>query len=89
METFKRYQQPKVTNIEELKRNEWLIGPADLKQPESEWHEQVNIIFASYELHIPSSAFIMESEETNAAIQWERFTNLNRLVTQSHSNREK
>ena len=89
METFKRYQQPKVNNIEELKRNEWLIWPADLMQTESEWTEQVSKIFASYEVHIPSLGFIMESEEKNAVIQWERFTNLNRLAMQSDSNREK
>ena len=40
-------------NIEELKRSECLIGPACLKRPESEWPEQLNLIFASDEENIP------------------------------------
>ena len=67
-------------NIEELKRSEWLIGPAWLKQPESEWPEQVNLIFASDEEKIPSSGFMIQAEEKKAVIQWERFSNINRLV---------
>ena len=61
-------------NIEELKRSEWL------KQPESEWPEEVNLIFASDEENIPPSAFMVQAEEKKAVIQWERFSNFNRLV---------
>ena len=64
-------------NIEELKRSEWLIGPAWLKRPESEWPEQVNLIFASDEENIPSSVFIIQAEEKKALIQWERFSKFN------------
>ena len=68
-------------NIEELKRSEWLTGPAWLKRPESEWPEQMSLIFASDEENIPSSVFIIQAEEKKAVIQWERFSNFNRLVT--------
>ena len=36
-------------NVDELKRSEWLTGPAWLKQRENEWPEQVNLTFASDE----------------------------------------
>ena len=67
-------------NIEELKRSEWLTGPAWLKRPKSEWPEQVNLTFASDEENIPSSVFMIQAEEKKAVIQWERFSNFNRLV---------
>ena len=67
-------------NIEELKRSEWLTGPAWLKRPECEWPEQVNLIFASDEDYIPSSVFMIQAEEKKTVIQWERFGNFNRLV---------
>ena len=67
-------------NIGELKKSEWLTEPAWLKRPESEWPEQVNLIFASDEENIPSSVFMIQAEEKKAVIQWERFSNFNRLV---------
>ena len=67
-------------NIGELRRSEWLIGPAWLKRPESEWPEQVNLVFASDEDNKPSSFFMTQVEEKKAVIQWERFSNFNRLV---------
>ena len=36
-------------NVDELKRSEWLTGPAWLKQRENEWPEQLNLTFASDE----------------------------------------
>ena len=45
----------KTINIEKLKRRERLTGPAWLKQPESDWPEKFNLIFASEEENIPSS----------------------------------
>ena len=36
-------------NVDELKRSEWLTGPAWLKQRENEWPVQVNLTFASDE----------------------------------------
>ena len=50
-------------NIEELKRSEWLTGPAWLNRPEIEWPKQVNLIFASDEEIIPSSVLIVQAEE--------------------------
>ena len=67
-------------NIEELRRSDWLIGPAWLKRPESEWPEQVNLVFASDEDNKPSSVFMTQVEEKKAVIQWERFSNFSRLV---------
>ena len=70
----------KVTNIEELRGNEWLTIPAWLKRPKSEWPVQVNLIFASDEVNIPSTIFMIQVEEKKAGNQWERFSNFNRLV---------
>ena len=67
-------------NIEELKGSEWLTGPAWLKPPESEWPEQVNLVFASDEENLHASVFATQTEEKKAVIQWERFSNFNRLV---------
>ena len=66
-----------------LKRSEWLIGPAWLKQPENEWPEQVNLIFAADETdeeNIPTSTFITQTEEKKPIVQWGRFRIFNRLV---------
>ena len=66
--------------IEELRRSEWLIGPAWLKRPESEGPEQVNLLFASDEDKKPSSVFMTQFEEKKAVIQWERFSSFSRLL---------
>ena len=63
-------------NVDELKRSEWLTGPPWLKQQESEWPEQVNLTFASDEQMV----FSAKVEEKKPMIQWERFSNFNRLV---------
>ena len=67
-------------NIDELKRSDWLNGPAWLKRPEYELPEQVNLIFASNEENVSSSIFMIQTEEKKAVIQWERFSNFNRLL---------
>ena len=67
-------------SVEVLKRSEWLTGPAWLKQPESEWPEQVNLVFAADEENIPTSAFIKQAEEKKPIVQWGRFSNFNRLL---------
>ena len=40
----------------------------------------MNLIFPSDEENIPSSGFMIQAEEEKAVIQWERFSNFNRLV---------
>ena len=67
-------------NIGKLEKSEWLTGPAWLKRPESEWPEQVNLIFASDEENTPSSVFMIQAEKKKAVIQWEQFSNFSRLV---------
>ena len=47
-------------DVEELKRSEWPTWLVWLKRPESEWPEQVNLILASDEENIPSSAFMIQ-----------------------------
>ena len=67
-------------NVDELKRSEWLNGPAWLKQPESEWPEQVNLVLAADKENIPTSTFITQAEENKSIVQWGRFSKFNRLV---------
>ena len=66
-------------NVDELRRSEWLTGPAWLKQRENEWPEQVNLTFASDEQN-DQIVFSAKMEEKKPMIQSERFTNFNRLV---------
>ena len=68
-------------NIEERRRSEWLIGPAWLKRQQSEWSEQVNLVFASDEEKIPSSVFMTQADEKKAVLQWERCINFKRIVS--------
>ena len=56
-------------NVDELKRTEWLTGPAWLKQAKTEWLEQVNLVFAADEEKIPTSIFITQAEEKNPIVQ--------------------
>ena len=67
-------------NVDELKRSEWLTGPAWLKQRENEWPEQLNLTFASEEQK-DEMVFSAKVEEKKPMIQWERFSNFNRLVS--------
>ena len=66
-------------NVDELKRSEWLTGPAWLKQRENEWPEQLNLTFASDEQN-DEMVFSANVEEKKPMIQWERFSSFNRLV---------
>ena len=65
-------------NVDELNRKEWLTGPAWLKQRENEWPEQLNLTFASDEQN-DEMVFSAKVEEKRSMIQWERFSNFNRL----------
>ena len=66
-------------NVDGLKRSEWLTGPAWLKQRENKWPEQVSLTFASDEQN-DQMVFSAKVEEKKLMIQWERFSNFNRLV---------
>ena len=66
-------------NVDDLKRSEWLTGPAWLKPRENEWPEQLNLTFASDEQN-DEMVFSAKVEEKKPMIQWERFSNFNRLV---------
>ena len=69
----------RANKVDELKRSEWLTGPAWLKQRENEWPEQVALTFASEEQN-DEMVFSAKVEEKKPIIQWERFSNYNRLV---------
>ena len=66
-------------NVDELKRSEWLTGPAWLKQRENEWPEQLNLTIASDEQN-DEMVFSAKVDEKKPMIQWERFSSFNRLV---------
>ena len=66
-------------NVDELKRSEWLTGPAWLQQRENEWPEQLNLTFASDEQN-DEMVFSANVEEKKPMIQWDRFSSFNRLV---------
>ena len=63
-------------NVDELKRSEWLTGPAWLKQRENEWPEQLNLTLASDEQN-DKMVFSAKVEEKKPMIQWERFSSFN------------
>ena len=66
-------------NVDELKRSDWLTGPAWLKQRKNEWPEQVKLTHASDEQN-GQMFFSAKIEEKMPMIQWERFSNFNRLA---------
>ena len=59
----------RMLNVDELKRSEWLTGPAWLKQRENEWPEQVNLTFAADEQN-DQMVFSAKIEEKKPLIQW-------------------
>ena len=67
-------------NVAELRRSELLTAPDWLKQPESEWPEQVNMVFAADEENMSTSTFTTQAEEKKPIVQRGRFSNFNRLV---------
>ena len=49
-------------------------------QSQNKGPNQVNLGLLSEEEDTPSSVFMMQANEKNAVIHWERYGNLNRLV---------
>ena len=66
-------------NVDDFERSEWLTGPSWLKLQENDWPQQVNLTFASDEQN-DQMVFSAKVEEKKSMIQWERFSNFNRLV---------
>ena len=60
-------------NVDQLRRSEWL------KQPDSEWPEQVNLEFGS-DKQSQQIAFISTTKEKEPIVKRERFSSFNRLV---------
>ena len=71
--------ETRAINVDELKRSEWLTGPAWLKQRENEWPEWLNSTFASDEQN-GQIVFSAKVEEKKLMVQWERFSNFNQHV---------
>ena len=66
-------------NVDELKRSEWLTGPAWLKQRENEWPEQVNLTFASDEQN-DQMVFSAKDEEKEPVTQFLPFIDQQGLI---------
>ena len=65
----------RAVNVDQLKRSEWLTGPAWLNQPDSKWLEQVNLEFACDEQN-EQKASISTTAEKESIVQWERFSKI-------------
>ena len=66
-------------NVDKIKRSECLTGPAWLEQRQNKWPEQVNLTYASDEQN-DQMVFSAKVEEKKPMIQWDQFSNFNRLV---------
>ena len=85
VETYERYQQPSGHWHQSKKfwgpQEKWVAQWAGLVKATRKWMARAkNLIFASEEENIPSSVFMVQAEETEVVIQWERFTNFKRLL---------
>ena len=69
----------KADYVDQRKRNDWLTGPACLKHPLNECPEQVNLEFVS-DKENEETAFISTTNEKEPIVQWELFSNFNRLA---------
>ena len=63
----------------DLQTSEWLIGPAWLNRPISEWPEQVPLIYATEEEDF-SPAAVSVSVKNCPIIEWEQFSKFSTLT---------
>ena len=53
-------------NFEQVRRRDWLTGPACLRRAQSEWPEQLKLASAADEENKPSSVLMTHAEKTES-----------------------
>ena len=69
----------RLISIEELRQSEWFTGPAWLQESKEKWPKEVPLVLASDD-DVHPSVFVSEATEPEPEVDWNRFSNFNRLV---------